>query len=92
MDICTPQNAALRKRVLEPWGLGKISALLKEGELELFLLLLLWAFTVSKVYRASVPNWLLSQLLQTPSCYSSHTLHPLCKGKDQPGSDELDTP
>lgn len=53
----------LWERALEPWGLGKVSALSKEGELELVPLLLLWAFMVSKgseLCCTSVLSWWLS--------------------------------
>lgn len=81
-------------RALEPWGLGKTSALSKEGELELLVLLFLWVFMVSegsKLCCASLLSCWLSQPLQTPSCFSSCSLHPLHTGEAQPGSDELNT-
>lgn len=56
----------LWKRALEPWGARKISALSKEGELELVLLLLLWAFIVKQGEQASLR--LRPQLVAFPSC------------------------
>lgn len=57
----------------EPWGLGKISALSNERELELVLLLLLWTFVVRGASFAVPPSSAggLPHLLKIPR-FSSH--------------------